>query len=197
MTLEAMLNATPYKKNPADKPEAYVFKSWALLPPSSAKPQPDYIPKQIRDDYYEACAIRTLSPKASATITRRCLQGMIRDFCGISKSRLFDEIEQLRELVDNGLAPAGVQPDTMDTIDNIRKLGNIGAHMQRDIDVIVDVDPNEAQTLIGLVELLLSEWYVARATRQERLAKLSSIAAGKEDQKKGVAPRPRETSNDE
>ena len=31
---------------------------WRLVPASAAKPQPDFIPKQIRDDYYEACAIR-------------------------------------------------------------------------------------------------------------------------------------------
>src|SRR5262245_13846251 len=36
-------------------------KTWTLLPPSSAKPQPDYIPKPLRDDYQEACAIRDLS----------------------------------------------------------------------------------------------------------------------------------------
>jgi hypothetical protein len=48
-------------------------------------PLPDYIPEQIKDDYYEACSILNLSPKASATLARRCLQGMIRDFWGITK----------------------------------------------------------------------------------------------------------------
>jgi len=32
-----------------------VDKHWTLLPPSSAKPQPDDIPQAIRGDYYEAC----------------------------------------------------------------------------------------------------------------------------------------------
>ncbi len=93
------------------------FKSWTLLPPSSAKPQPDCIPQPIRNDYYEACAIRDLSPKASATTTRRCLQGMIRDFCGISKKRLIEEIDELDARVHDGTAPAGVQPDTVEAID--------------------------------------------------------------------------------
>jgi len=167
------------------------FKSWTLLPPSSARPQPDYIPQAIRDDYYEACAIRDLSPKASATITRRCLQGMIRDFCGISKRRLIDEIDELRERVATGQAPLGVQPDTVGAIDDVRKIGNIGAHMKADINVIVNVDPNEAQILIELVELLFLEWYVARAARTERLGKLRSIAADKADQKQ-VPPQPSE-----
>jgi hypothetical protein len=64
---------------------------WNLLPRSSSKPQPDYVPQAIRQDYYEACLIKDLSPKASATLIRRCLQGMIRDFCKIRKDRLIDE----------------------------------------------------------------------------------------------------------
>ena len=116
-----------------DEDEPHVEKRWTLLPPSSAKPQPDYIPQPIRDDYYEACAIRDLSPKASATITRRCLQGMIRDFCRISKRRLIDEIDELRKLVAAGQAPPGVQSDMVDAIDDVGKIGNIGAHMEADM----------------------------------------------------------------
>jgi hypothetical protein len=165
-----------------DRGGSFPLKSWTLLPPSSAKPQPECIPQPIRDDYYEACAIRDLSPKASATLTRRCLQGMIRDFCGISKGRLIDEIDELRKRVDAGQAPLGVQLDTVNAIDDVRKVGNIGAHMKADINVIGDVDPNEAQVLIELVELLFLEWYVARAARADRLAKLKSIAEGKKSQ---------------
>lgn len=36
----------------------------------------------------------------------------------------------------------------------VREIGNIGAHMEADINVIIDVDPDEAQILIDLVELL-------------------------------------------
>ena len=36
----------------------------------------------------------------------------------------------------------------------VRKVGNIGAHMEKDINVIVDVDPDEAQHLIGLITFL-------------------------------------------
>src|SRR5881227_1268893 len=75
------------------------MQSWNLIPPSSAKAFPDYVPKPIRDDYLEACLIRDLSPKASATLSRRCLQGMIRHFCGITKSRLIDEITTLSDAV--------------------------------------------------------------------------------------------------
>jgi hypothetical protein len=152
---------------------------WSLLPTSSAKPQPEYIPEPLRHDYEEACAIRDLSPKASATITRRCIQGIIRDFCRITKKRLIDEIKELRRLVDASEAPAGVQADTVDAIDHVRQIGNIGAHMEADVNVIIDVDPDEAQVLIELAELLFDEWYVAREERTQRLAKLGVIATDK------------------
>ena len=57
------------------------------MPESDAKPQPEFIPEAIRQDYREACRIRDLSPKASATLARRCLQGMIRDFCAITRGK--------------------------------------------------------------------------------------------------------------
>lgn len=165
-------------------------KAWRLLPPSSAKPQPDYIPEPIRNDYYEACAIRDLSPKASATLTRRCLQGMIRHFCGISRKRLVDEIDELGKRVAQGSAPPGVQPDSVDAIDNVRRIGNIGAHMEADINVIVDVDPNEAQVLLDLVENLFDEWYVARDAREKRFAAIKAMAEEKKQQQKAPPNKP-------
>ena len=68
--------------------------TWALKPQSSAKPFPSYIPAAILQDYQEACLICGLSPKASATLPRRCLQGIIRDFWGITKARLIDVLFQ-------------------------------------------------------------------------------------------------------
>ncbi|MGP4686818.1 DUF4145 domain-containing protein [Agrobacterium pusense] len=156
-----------------------------VTPESSAKIIPDYVPAAIVQDYYEACRIADLSPKASATLARRCLQGMIRDFCGISKSRLVDEILEIRLRVENGTGVKGVSEESLEAIDAIRKIGNIGAHMERDINNIVDVDPNEALVLIGLLESLFDEWYVARHKREERFAQVARIATIKEQKKNG------------
>ena len=73
---------------------------WALVPDSRAKNFPEYIPQQILEDYREACTIKSLSPKASATLSRRCLQGMIRDFWSVKPGRLVDEIGAIEEKVD-------------------------------------------------------------------------------------------------
>ncbi len=151
-----------------------VHQEWQLLPESEAKVLPDYVPKQITEDYYEACRIRDLSPKASATLARRCLQGMIRDFWKISKNRLKDEVDALEEKID---------PDTWSSIDVVRSVGNIGAHMEKDINIIVDVEPEEAQLLIGLVEQLIDDWYVDRENRHQRSESLRVLAEAKKNQK--------------
>jgi hypothetical protein len=144
---------------------------WNLIPPSSAKVFPDYVPKPIRVDYEEACAIRDLSPKASATLSRRCLQGMIRDYWGVSKPKLIQEINAIKDKTDGS---------TWAAIDAVRKVGNIGAHMEEDINVIVDVEPNEAQLLIGLIELLVKDWYVTRQQRQEQMKAIVDLATAKQ-----------------
>jgi hypothetical protein len=161
---------------------------WRLIPESSAKPQPEFIPADIRQDYYEACRIAELSPKASATLARRCLQGMIRDFCGIQKNRLIDEIKALRDLVKEGTAPRGVSPESVDAIDHVREIGNIGAHMEKDVSVIIDIDPGEATNLIELIEMLFEEWYVARNEREKRLSRVASINADKKTAKQQAVP---------
>jgi hypothetical protein len=143
---------------------------WQLIPSARMRVLPEYVPQPIKDDYKEACLISDLSPKASATLARRCLQGMIRDFYGISKARLYDEVEAIKDRVD---------PLTWDAIDAVRNIGNIGAHMERDINVVVEVDPEEAALLIGLIENLVDDWYVARHERVQRLSCLVSVAKDK------------------
>jgi hypothetical protein len=146
------------------------LQKWQLIPPSASKHFPDYVPQAIREDYREACLIRDLSPKASATLSRRCLQGILRDFWKVKPGRLVAEIDEVKDRID---------PITWDAIEAVRKLGNIGAHMEKDINVIVDVDPKEAALLIGLVETLLKEWYVSREERKIRMSKIIATAKSK------------------
>lgn len=147
-----------------------VTKSWRLYPEGAARPFPDYVPQAIRNDYREACLIVNSSPKASATLSRRCLQGILRDFWNVKPGNLWQEIQQIEDKTD------GV---TWAAINAVREIGNIGAHMEKDINVIVDVDPGEAELLIQLVETLLTEWYVARHDREQRMKSIVAVAAAK------------------
>jgi hypothetical protein len=73
----------------------------------------------------------------------------------------------------------GVTAESVEAIDHVRGLGNIGAHMEKDINIIIEIDPGEAQSLIELIELLFEEWYVAREERHRRLSRLKHISAEK------------------
>jgi len=147
---------------------------WSLMPESNAKPQPQYIPEAIVQDYTEACKIQSLSPKASATLARRCLQGMIRDYHGISRNTLYEEITDLKGVIPN---------DEWSALDALRSIGNIGAHMEKDVSLIVDVTVEESEKLIAFIEYLFKQWYVKRHDDQENLASIQAIAGIKKTQK--------------
>ena len=151
----------------------------SLRPRGTAKPLPDYIPEAIRSDYEEACLIADLSPKASATLARRCLQGMIRHFTGVKPGRLVDEIDRLAAAIEAGTAPRYVSQDSVDALTAVRHMGNFGAHMEKDVDVIVPVEPEEASELLRLIESLFADWYVERHAREQRFAKVTAMAAEK------------------
>ncbi len=143
-------------------------------PPQSGFCVPDYVPDAITSDYYEAWSIIDLSPKASATLARRCLQGMIHDFWEIKEKNLNAEITKLR-----GLIP----PEQWNVIDSLRRIGNIGAHMEKDINSIVDIDSGEAEKLLRLIEYLFKDWYIQRHDRECLYQNIIAIDSEKQDQR--------------
>jgi hypothetical protein len=74
---------------------------------------------------------------------------------------------------------------TWEAIDSVRKIGNIGADVEADINLIIDVDPDEADLLIGLIETLLADWYIARHNREQRMAKIKALSEEKEREREG------------
>lgn len=138
-----------------------------LVPRVVMRNYPDYIPEQIRCDYYEANLILESSPKAAATLLRRCLQGMIRDFWEVKKENLYAEINAIQ---------GKVTPSQWKALDGLRKIGNIGAHMEKDVNLIVDIDPDEAKKLLRLIEILLEKWYIARHEEEALCADINEIA---------------------
>lgn len=149
-------------------------KQFDLYPQRVHKEFPDYVPYAIRSDYVEAVTIMQDSPKASATLLRRCLQGMIRDYWGITKKTLKEEIDELQ---------SKIQPSQWKAIDALRRLGNIGAHMEKDINLIIDIDEGEAKKLAALVELLVDKWYVARHDEEELCKGIVDDAEAKKKEK--------------
>lgn len=145
-----------------------------IFPEVTFKHYPDYIPYAIRSDYEEASMIIEKSPKASATLLRRCLQGMIRDFWKIDGKNLYEEIQQLE---------GKVTPQQWKAIDGLRKIGNIGAHMESDVNLIIDIDDGEAKKLQKLIEMLLDKWYIARYEEEKLCEEINEISEEKQREK--------------
>lgn len=143
--------------------------------PRVGRPLSKYVPDVVKQDYDEACMIRDISPKASATLCRRALQGMVRDFWVISKRTLAEELKEIEQRCDAELYGA---------LMSFKGIGNIGAHPERDINLIVDVEPGEVDELLELLRILDAEWYVAREARKERLAGVIKLGNDKAAAKK-------------
>lgn len=147
--------------------------SW-FYPSSDAKKYPDYIPVSIRQDYEEAYMILNLSPKSSATLSRRCIQGMIRDVFKVEGKNLYNEIDAIQDSVD---------PTTLKALHSLRQLGNIGAHMEKNINMILEIEPYEAEKLLKLVEYFIKIWYIDVHDKEELCREIIAINTDKQLQR--------------
>nr|WP_250808768.1 DUF4145 domain-containing protein [Neorhizobium tomejilense] len=130
-----------------------------LLPDAKFMPLPMTVPDEVRITYQEAVLVSAVSGRAGAAMARRCLQGIVRDFFNIPtkvRGNLGAELAHVKESID---------PDLWEDIQTLRSVGDIGAHMDKNVDQIIDVSPKEAALLINLIETLFAEWYVAREKR--------------------------------
>jgi hypothetical protein len=128
----------------------------AAWPRTSLRPPcPQEVPNELADDYKEACLVLTDSPKASAALSRRCLQNLLRDAAKVKYGDLANEIQQVLE--SNSL-PTYIA----EAIDAVRNIGNFAAHpmKSRTTGDIVPVEPEEASWNLNVLETLFDFYYV-------------------------------------
>jgi hypothetical protein len=56
--------------------------------------------------------------------------------------------------------------------------------MEKNVNIIIDIEPDEAQKLIKLIELLLTDWYINRHKQQQLYTEILSIDTKKQEQRK-------------
>ena len=56
--------------------------------------------------------------------------------------------------------------------------------MEKDINLIIDIEPDEAQKLIKLIELLIEQWYIERHNQQQLYADIIGIDNSKQNLRK-------------
>jgi len=130
---------------------------------SSRPPCPAEVPSSIAEDYVEASLVLTDSPKASAALSRRCLQHVLRDAVKVRPSELANEIQQV-------LDSKGVPSYIADAIDAIRNVGNFAAHplKSQSTGEIIPVEPAEAEWNLDVLELLFDFYYVQPVLLQKK-----------------------------
>jgi len=132
-----------------------------------------HIPKDIANDYEEACLVISDSPKASAALSRRCLQSILREQ-GFTKNSLAQEIQ---DAIDSNKLPSHI----CDSLDAIRNIGNFAAHPMKDTNsgAVVPVEPGEAEWNLDVLEALFDFFYIQpskmKARKDALNAKLKSV----------------------
>ncbi len=143
---------------------------------SSRPPCPMQVPKEIAEDYLEACLILNDSPKASAAISRRCLQNILRD-PNAANAQEKDLAEQIQHVLNSKTLPSYIADD----LDAVRNIGNFAAHPMKSklTGDILPVEPGEAEWNLNVVEALFDFYYVqpvlAQSRRDALNAKLHSV----------------------
>ena len=135
---------------------------------TNRQPVPPEVPQEYAEDYTEACLILADSPKASAALSRRCLQHILREQAGVKPGKLSNEIQ---EVIRSNTLPSGLA----ELLDVPRELGNIAAHPieNSDTGLIVPVEPWEAEWCLEVIEALHDYYFVTPARNAKRLQNLS------------------------
>jgi hypothetical protein len=150
---------------------------WTRILPrgSSRPPVPVEVPKHIANDYTEACEVLPISAKASAALSRRCLQTMLHEH-GYKARDLAQEIQLILDEKDTTKA---IPITLRQSIDGIRHFGNFSAHPITDVTTlqIIDVEPGEAEQCLETTEEMFQHFYVRPELAKKRKAELDAKLA--------------------
>jgi len=145
-----------------------VSKDFLVRPKGISRPPcPSEVPKKFAEDYIEACLVIPDSPKASATLSRRCLQHILRETEKVKPSNLANEIQQV---IDSRTLPSHL----VEVIDAVRNIGNFAAHplKSKKSGEILPVEPMEAEWNLDVLEALFDFYFVQPAIVRKKRAAL-------------------------
>jgi hypothetical protein len=145
-----------------------VMERFLAYPQHSSRPIPSEIVDPYRRDFIEACEVLSASPKASAALSRRCMQAVLRDKAQTTKKDLHDQIE---EVIASNAVPSYIAQD----LHAVRMIGNFAAHPLKSTNTgeILDVAAGEAEWNLDVLETLFDFYFVGPALSQKRKDELN------------------------
>lgn len=141
-----------------------------LLPRVSSRPPlSSDVPEPYRGLYSEAALILTDSPRASAALSRRCLQHLLREVVHAPRGDLYGEIEWV---LTNGGLPGYVT----DSLHELRTIGNMAAHPNKSTATgdYIEVEPGEAEWTLDTLDALFGFCFIEPAKTAARKAALAA-----------------------
>ena len=145
-------------------------------PKGTARPIPPGVDEEFADDFKEACLVIGDSEKASAALSRRCLQNLLREK---AKTKAKNLAEQIQEVIDSGKLPSPLA----NAIDGVRAIGNFAAHpvKSKHTGEVIEVETGEAEWTLDTLEGLFDFYFVQPAKLEKKRDALNKKleAAGK------------------
>lgn len=148
-----------------------IFRTF-LYPRATTRPVPTEVPDPYRTDYTEAASVLADSPKASAAVSRRTLQNILRDIARVKQTDLSSEIE---EVLGRGNLPSQLA----EAIDAVRQVGNFAAHPIKSTTsgAVVEVEPGEAEWLLDVLDAAFDFYFVQPAILKRKRDELNKKLA--------------------
>lgn len=133
---------------------------------------PSAVPAEIANDYAQAAAVFGDSPMASAALSRRCLQHILRDKAGVKKADLAKEIDEV-------IAAKSLPSHLAEAIDAIRNIGNFAAHPMKSTSTgqVLPVEAGEAEWTLDVLDGLFDFYYIQPDILAKRRAALNAKLA--------------------
>jgi Domain of unknown function (DUF4145) len=155
------------ERGTATSKESREFLLWPRV--SSRAPVPADVPEEYASLAREAGLILTDSPRASAALSRRCLQQLLRNKAGAPPSDLYHEIEW-------AIQNAGLPTHASECLHDLREIGNMAAHQNKSTATgdYVEVEPGEAEWTLETLDALFDHYFVGPARTAARKAALAA-----------------------
>ena len=140
---------------------------WVFPMSRARKNIPDEVPDDLKEDYFEANDVLLISPRSSATLSRRIMESILRQQ-GYGQKKLIDQIDAVRnEPVPDKKLPTSL----LKMIDAVRLFGNFSAHSIRNMETlqIIDVESGEADVCLYVIEGMFDHYYVRPSVEARNL----------------------------
>jgi hypothetical protein len=129
-------------------PESIAPKEWIVHPKGASRTVPPEVPDPYKQDFIEACLVLPDSEKASAALSRRCVQ-----------------------VISSGRLPSHIT----EGLHAVRMIGNFAAHPTKSTSTgtIVEIEAGEAEWTLDVLEGLFDFFFVQPALTAKRKTELN------------------------